>query len=238
MITIPGQLAIETRHGRYGDFNVGQLRTSIGQFSVKDPELDQYPQGKYDGDFIVVEIRPQTYQTSGRIVFEMRAYLGGMTLSNIDPLTQDDARRLSPQEPDPIEQEPQKAAASAPPVMPKPAAAPEPSPTPQEISVTEAVNAATPDSAATPDNAATPGNEAGPDKAVTSVNAPTPVNPVPKADDADAQLFGPLWPLPKTGRFKLDTTIDRRSIRQQVRRLYSLDYDIDPNTQEWYRKAA
>ena len=220
MITIPGQLAIETRHGRYGDFNVGQLRTSIGQFSVKDPELDQYPQGKYDGDFIVVEIRPQTYQTSGRIVFEMRAYLGGMTLSNIDPLTQDDARKLCPQEPDPIEQEPQKAAASAPPVIPKPDAAPEPSPIPEEISAREAVNAATPVNAAMPDKTATP------------------VNPAVKTDDADSQLFGPLWPLPLIDRFKLDTTIDRRLIRQQVRRLYSLNYDIDPNTQEWYRKAA
>ena len=32
MITIPGQLAIKTIHGRNGDFNVGRLATSIGEF--------------------------------------------------------------------------------------------------------------------------------------------------------------------------------------------------------------
>ncbi len=216
MITITGQLAIETRHGRYGDFNVGQLRTSIGQFSVKDPELDQYPQGKYDGEFIIVEIRPQTYQTSGRVVFEMRAYLGGMTLSNIDSLTEDDARKLHPQEPDPIEQDPPKAA-TAHSATPEPAASPEPSPAPQIISAAPVISTAKPE------------------------------NPTPKAeehsapeahedDEADMQLFGPLWPL--ADRFKLDTTIDRRRIRQQVSRLDALNYEIDPNTQEWHRKAA
>ena len=35
MITIPGQLAIKTIHGRDGDFNVGRLATSIGGFVVE-----------------------------------------------------------------------------------------------------------------------------------------------------------------------------------------------------------
>ncbi len=43
MISIPGQLAIKTIHGRNGDFNVGRLATSIGEFVVKNAELDQYP---------------------------------------------------------------------------------------------------------------------------------------------------------------------------------------------------
>src|SRR3546814_3690087 len=46
MITIPGQLAIKTIHGRNGDFNVGRLATSIGEFVVKNAELDQYREGK------------------------------------------------------------------------------------------------------------------------------------------------------------------------------------------------
>ena len=58
MITIPGQLAIKTIHGRNGDFSVGRLATSIGEFVVKNAELDQYREGKYDGDFVIVEIRP------------------------------------------------------------------------------------------------------------------------------------------------------------------------------------
>lgn len=34
MITLPGQLAIKTIHGRNGDFNVGRLSTSIGEFVI------------------------------------------------------------------------------------------------------------------------------------------------------------------------------------------------------------
>ena len=80
MITLPGQLAIKTIHGRNGDFNVGRLATSIGEFVIKNAELDQYNEGKYEGDFIITEIRPSTYSTSGRMVIEIRAHLGGMTL--------------------------------------------------------------------------------------------------------------------------------------------------------------
>lgn len=107
MITLPGQLAIKTIHGRNGDFNVGRLATSIGEFVIKNAELDQYREGKYEGDFVITEIRPSTYNTSGRMVIEIRAHLGGMTLSNIDHLSRDEANRLSPQEVDPIDEEAQ-----------------------------------------------------------------------------------------------------------------------------------
>jgi len=127
MITIPGHLAIKTIHGRNGDFNVGRLTTSIGEFVAKNAELDQYREGKYEGDFSIVEIRPSMYTTGGRMVIEMRAVLGGMTLSNIDPLTKDEAHRLSPQEVDPVDEEtpkPQPVVEPAPPVTePLPAAA-------------------------------------------------------------------------------------------------------------------
>jgi hypothetical protein len=107
MITLSGQLAIRTIHGRNGDFNVGRLATTIGEFVIKNAELDQYREGKYEGDFVITEIRPSTYYTSGRMVIEIRARLGGMTLSAIDPLTSDEANRLSPQEVDPIDEEAQ-----------------------------------------------------------------------------------------------------------------------------------
>jgi hypothetical protein len=107
MITLPGQLAIRTIHGRNGDFNVGRLATGIGEFVIKNAELDQYREGKYEGDFVITEIRPSTYYTSGRMVIEIRARLGGMTLSAIDPLSSDEANRLSPQEVDPIDEEAQ-----------------------------------------------------------------------------------------------------------------------------------
>src|SRR5690606_16402170 len=107
MISLPGQLAIKTIHGRNGDFNVGRLATSIGEFVIKNAELDQYREGKYEGDFVITEIRPSTYHTIGRMVIEIRARLGGMTLSAIDPLSRDEANRLSPEEVDPIDEEAQ-----------------------------------------------------------------------------------------------------------------------------------
>ena len=114
MISLPGQLAIKTIHGRNGDFNVGRLSTSIGEFVVKNAELDQYDEGKYHGDFLIAEIRPSTYNANGRMVIEIRAHLGGMTLSAIDALSGDEARRLSPQEVDPIDEEAPVTVAQAP----------------------------------------------------------------------------------------------------------------------------
>ncbi|MFC4160738.1 DUF3275 family protein [Chitinimonas lacunae] len=122
MIAVQGQLAIKTIHGRNGDFKVGRLATSIGEFVVKNPELEQYDEGKYDGDFLIAEIRPSTYNANGRMVIEIRAHLGGMTLSKADALSRDEARSLSPQEVDPLDEE--QAATSTVPV-------PAPQPTPR-----------------------------------------------------------------------------------------------------------
>ena len=165
MITIPGQLAIKTIHGRNGDFNVGRLATSIGEFVVKNAELDQYREGKYDGDFVIVEIRPSTYNANGRMVIEIRAHLGGMTLSNIDALSRDEARRLSPQEVDPIDEEAQAPVQASPPAKPK----------------------AKPRSPRDPLVDTTP---FGSEPAIASADASAHAD-----DDGDAALFGALWPL-------------------------------------------
>ncbi len=105
MINIPGQLAIRTISGRNGDFNVGRLSTSIGEFVIKDALLDQYNEGKYRGDFLITEIRPSYYSTSGRLVVEIRAKLESMSLDDVDKLTAEDAATLSASEPDPIDEE-------------------------------------------------------------------------------------------------------------------------------------
>ncbi|GAO97336.1 hypothetical protein PSA5_31475 [Pseudomonas syringae pv. actinidiae] len=67
MITLPGYLAIRTINGRNGEFNVGRLATSIGEFVIKDALLDQYLEGKYRGDFVVTEIRPSYYTNGGSL---------------------------------------------------------------------------------------------------------------------------------------------------------------------------
>ncbi|VFR32214.1 FIG034376: Hypothetical protein [plant metagenome] len=201
MINIPGQLAIKTIHGRNGDFNVGRLATSIGEFVIKNAELDQYREGKYEGDFVITEIRPSTYNTSGRMVIEIRAHLGGMTLSNIDALSSDDAQRLSPQEVDPIDEEAQATA----PAKPKaPAKVRQRSPRDPLVDTTQFGAA--------------------------------PATPVAAADAEDAALFGLLWPFGDV--VKLDSTVDRRTLRQQRDRLEALGYEFEPLSQDWHLAEA
>jgi len=102
---VPGQLAIRTISGRNGLFNVGRLVTDIGEFVVKDPELDQYKEGKYDGEFTISKISPSYYSTNGRLVVEVRALLGGMTLSEVDTLSSDDASQITTHDVDPADEE-------------------------------------------------------------------------------------------------------------------------------------
>lgn len=110
MITVRGQLAIRKIHGSNGDFNVGRLISDIGEFVVKDTELDQYQEGKYGGDFGITRISPYSYHTNGRFVVEVRAILGSMTLSDIDALSARDAVLVTPQEIDPADEETPKLA--------------------------------------------------------------------------------------------------------------------------------
>ena len=165
MITISGQLAIKTIHGRNGDFNVGRLSTSLCEFTVKNPELDQYKEGKYDGEFTVVEIRPSMYHTAGRMIIEMRATLGGMVLSTIDRLSKDEAQQLSPQEIDPIDEESQ--ASQAAPAVSQPM-------------VTATPKARDPLTDTRPFGFGTP---------------QSPATEIELQQDVDSELFGNLWPL-------------------------------------------
>jgi hypothetical protein len=206
-INVPGQLAIKTIHGRNGDFNVGRLTTPIGEFVTKNAELEQYKEGKYDGDFNIVNIRPSMYISGGRMVIEMRATLGGMTLSSIESLTKDEAHRLSPQEVDPIDEEAQPSAAVATPELPA-------EKVPSESPVDPLIDT-TPFSIETFSSSEPAANDTA---------------------DADAKLFGPLWPLGEL--VKLDATVDRRVLRQQRDRLDKLGYEFEPRSQDWHLKIA
>ena len=102
MITLHGTLTVRTIHGRNGDFNVGRLLTEIGEFSVKDPELDQYDEGRYEGAFGIEQIYPTSYVAAGRMVMEVRARIGAWDLEDMDDLKPEDAAPI--QDPDPIEE--------------------------------------------------------------------------------------------------------------------------------------
>jgi hypothetical protein len=208
MIQLPGQLAVKTIHGRNGDFNVGRLATSIGEFVVKNPELDQYPEGKYDGDFVIVEIRPASYSANGRLVIEIRAVLGGMTLSTADGLSGDEAQRLTPQEVDPLDEEAALPAPKAPaPARKKRGPDPLVDTTPFGI-----------------------------EPAPVPPEAPAEAREADEADADDRALFETLWPLGEI--VQLDPTVDRRTLRQQRDRLDALGYAFQPLSQEWHRIKA
>ena len=84
MIKLPGVLHIRIINGRNGDFRVGRLVTGIGEFAVKDAELDQYDEGRYEGYFGISQIYPSYYSTSGRLVVEVRARLDLIDLASAE----------------------------------------------------------------------------------------------------------------------------------------------------------
>ncbi|MCB1733690.1 MAG: DUF3275 family protein [Gammaproteobacteria bacterium] len=109
MFKTEGSLRVRRINGRNGEFAVGTLSTSIGKFVVKDPELDQYDAGEYEGDFGITEVAPRSYFTDGRLVVEMRAFLAFMVINTKD----EDVVDEPPVEMDPIEEPPQASVAKA-----------------------------------------------------------------------------------------------------------------------------
>ncbi|MBK1492683.1 DUF3275 family protein [Pseudomonas aeruginosa] len=211
-ITVPGQLTLRTIRGRNGPFNVGRLVTPIGKFAVKDAELEQYPEGKYDGEFVIRYIFPKSYPVGDGMRFEIRANLDGMTLHGIDKLSRDEARSFTTQDVDPLD---------------------------EELGTQPAATPAKPAKASSPAKPATVEASADPliDTTPFGVEAPPPATAAAPSstEDGDAALFGLLWPLGES--VKLDSTIDRRTLRAQIARLGELGYALDFKTQEWSRQA-
>jgi len=193
-IIVPGQLTLRTIRGRNGPFTVGRLTTHLGVFEVKDAELEQYPEGKYDGEFVIRYIYPKAYPTGGGMRFEIRARLDGMTLSGIDKLSRAEARSFASQDVDPLDEELGSQPLAAPTAAPNPAPAPVPASTTAPLGDTTATASGS-------------------------------------TDSDDAALFGLLWPLGES--VKLDSTIDRRTLRLQIARLGVLGYALDFRSQQW-----
>ncbi|MBN3228162.1 DUF3275 family protein [Pectobacterium brasiliense] len=207
-IIVRGQLAIRTISGRNGRFTVGRLTTHLGLFHVKDPELEQYPEGKYEGEFAIRYIYPKAYPVGDGMRFEIRANLDGMTLSGIDKLSKAEARAFATQDVDPLDEE----------------SGTQPVPTPTATSKSKARPAPV---QATQDPLV--------DTTPFSVDAPSATVPASDNPDSDdAALFGILWPLGES--VKLDATIDRRTLRLQVARLSQLSYAFDATAQQWNRQ--
>lgn len=207
-VTVRGRLAIKTLHGRNGDFNVGRLQCRLGNFWVKERDLDQYREGRYSGVFDLDYIGPHAYVASGRSVTEVRAWVLRMALDGVDRLTTDDSQVFNSQVADPADEEdtPSTSTMLAAPAAPVPA-----EPTKSDCAPVESLP--------------------------TACQSPSEPMTAPDGEaQQDKTLFGTLWPLAPS--FKLDCTVDRFLIRKQATRLRKLGYDLDIHSQEWHRKAA
>ena len=207
MIKIPGRLTVRTIHGCNGPFNVGRLAASIGEFVIKDPQLDQFSEGVFEGEFLLLEIRPASYFAGGRLVVEVRAKVGEMLLTENGMLVTQHGPRFDSAEMDPLEEE----ASPTPPVPPAP-----PTPGPGEPMAPPA-----------PPPQGEAGEAPGP-HAPDAHAAGQEANP-------DAELFGLLWPLGQS--VKLDPAVDRALFRRQVSRLKELGYRFQAPTQTWQAAA-
>ncbi|QRI92965.1 DUF3275 family protein [Delftia lacustris] len=247
-LVVPGQLTLRTIHGRNGPFTVGRLSTHIGVFEVKDPELEQYPEGKYDGQFIIRYVFPKAYPVGGGMRFEIRANLDGMTLYGLDRLDHEDEHSFALQPADPLDEEPGTQTALQP-----TAAGPTPLTTPVEplsdqdetrgapIPFALAPTAAA-QTGALPEEPVSPSTDEAFDGIPAVTDEPAEIAPFSLAEAAsgppstsDSELFGALWPLAES--FKLDATVDRRTYRSQIARLHALGYALDYKTQAWSREA-
>ncbi len=80
MVKLEDTLKTRVIHGRSGDFSVGSLLTNIGEFSVKDPMLEQYSEGEYQGEFLISKIFPSSYTWGGAVRVEIRTILGSVNI--------------------------------------------------------------------------------------------------------------------------------------------------------------
>lgn len=84
MIKTIGTLTVKSITGRNGAFSVGKLVTPEGEFSVKDTILDQYPEGKYEGEFLISRIFPYSYIMRGTAMVEVRVILDQILISDAE----------------------------------------------------------------------------------------------------------------------------------------------------------
>lgn len=103
MEKLRGTLVVEEITGRRGPFCVGMLHTSIGEFKVTDKELDQFVPGRYQGEFLIEELRTKTVPwRKGTFTYIQAQIAEGGFL--IDAEEQGDAQGGVPQaEPDPLD---------------------------------------------------------------------------------------------------------------------------------------
>ena len=104
MIKCQGALRIKKiRQSRNGAFCIADLATDFGEFKVKDPMLDQFEEGEYQGTVWISEIYMSQYISYGKAVTELRARLHDLQVDSED---RKPVRSNEHSEPDPIDEVP------------------------------------------------------------------------------------------------------------------------------------
>ena len=114
-VKVPGRLTIKYRNGRNGKFPVGDLVCSIGEFSVKSKELEQYSEGTYEGEFVISRIEMASYTFKNSVNSYLSAKLDDFSINNYQ------TGKVVEPEPvavDPVDEEPEDAPAPAQVVVP------------------------------------------------------------------------------------------------------------------------
>ncbi|WP_404299006.1 DUF3275 family protein [Alicycliphilus denitrificans] len=209
------------RGGRNGFFCIGELLTDIGEFRVVDPLLDQFEDGDYTGTVWVERIFLKQYIYYGKGITEIRATLHDVQLDSAAERPDD---RMPP-EADPAEELPASYPAATPTLAPRPTVQPPPALTDQLREQLKAKLANAKQVRASSSQA---------DRAQPATSVPAPATPPPAENSALAELFAELWPqVQHREPVKLDSTVDRARLRQQVSALKDLGYSIDPMSQTW-----
>lgn len=85
MYKFKGTLVVRKILGKYGEFAIGSIQTPIGEFSVKQSELDEYEEGTYEGRFGISRIQTVSggFGTN-KLIIESRATLDTIHIDVID----------------------------------------------------------------------------------------------------------------------------------------------------------
>lgn len=212
-----GSISIRNIPGRNGPFNVGVLSTEIGQFIVKDAIIEEYAAGLYEGEFDVSSNYLKAYASNGRLIIENRVKVTRIALS--DALQSEKARvaaaeaeRVQIADDDPADEEPKPQPAPAV-ATDVPSQAAKPSP---EVSEPATIPADQP--------------------AAETASLPSDEELARIKEQSYRELFGPLWPF--ENEVRLDKTIDRLKLREQIGAMGKLGYAFRSEGQVWVKKAA
>ncbi len=206
-IMVNGTLLVQRINGVRGEFSVGKLKCDIGVLNIKDPNLDQYETGTYQGRFGIAKVYAHGYAAStGCFIVETRAILDEYIIHSDEPGTLETDVALK--DVDPLETK-----ASLEPDAP-------------DLPAT--VNAGT-TSVAPPDNTAPADrNNPHPDLSVQAEAEST---------DPLAALFGELWPLGAEVKLDPTTVrTDPENHRKRCSYLKESGYEFKAKSQSWMRK--